>query len=121
VYAGSRKVTLRATPTTNVEIGDTTYTPLQVGVLQGEAEMAKVQPFLGLGWEHGFSHAWGIRAVVGAAFSSAPDVSLTCLGGTLCATPAVQAELVKERAQISEDASLLKAYPIVQVGLTRRF
>jgi hypothetical protein len=121
VYAGSRKVTLAATPTTNVEIGDTTYTPAQIGILQGEAEMAKAQPFLGLGWDQGFSHAWGIRAVLGAAFSGAPDVTLSCLGGTLCATPAFQTELVKERAQISEDTRLLKVYPIIQVGLTKRF
>lgn len=122
-YFGKRRIELSARPTASVEIGDQTYTPAQVGRLDGEAELSKVQPFVGLGFDNTFTgdRNWGFRALVGVSFSKRPDVELTASGGTLSADPTFQAQLQREEAEAREDAKDFRYFPVVQVGVTRRF
>lgn len=122
-YVGTRKINLRAQPTAPVEIGGQTFTPAQVGRLDGEAKLSNFQPFLGLGFDNTFSgeRSWGFRALAGVAFSKRPDVELTASGGTLSADPNFQARLRAEEADAREDAKDFRYFPVIQVGLTRRF
>lgn len=122
-YVGKRKITLRAQPTAAVEIGGQTFTPAQVGRLDGEAKLSNFQPFAGLGFDNTFvgERGWGFRALAGVAFSKRPDVSLTASGGTLSNDPNFQARLRAEEAEARDDAKDFKYFPVVQVGLTRRF
>jgi hypothetical protein len=122
-YVGRRKLELRALPTSALDIGGQTYTPAQVGRLDGEAKLSDFQPFLGLGIDNTFSgeRAWGFRALIGVAFSKEPNLHLTSTGGTLSNDPAFQARLRIEEAQAEDDAKDFKYFPVVQVGLTRRF
>lgn len=122
-YVGKRKINLRAQPTAAVEIGDQTYTPAQVGRLDGEAKLSNVQPFVGLGFDNTFTgdRGWGFRALAGVSFSKSPDVELTATGGALSSDPAFQAQLRAEEAEARDDAKDFKYFPVVQIGLTRRF
>lgn len=122
-YAGQRKIKLQARPTAPVEIGAQTYTPGQVGRLDGEAKLSSLQPFLGLGFDNTFSgeRVWGLRAMVGVSFSKEPKIGLTPSGGTLSNDPTFLANLRVEEAEAREDAKDFKYFPVVQVGLTRRF
>lgn len=122
-YAGKRKINLRAQPTAAVDIGGQTFTPAQVGRLDGEAKLSKVQPFLGLGFDNTYvgERGWGFRALAGVAFSKRPDVELTASGGTLSNDANFQARLRAEEADARDDAKDFKYFPVVQVGLTRRF
>ena len=119
-YFGTREIELSGTPNQAVEIGDTVYAPGSI-ILKGKIEMSDVQPFLGLGFDNTFSREQGLgfRAMVGASFSDEPDVSLTCTGGSSCAT--AQADLDEERREIADDAEDFKIFPVVQVGLTYKF
>jgi hypothetical protein len=122
-YFGERKVNLDATPSGPVNIGGQTFTPAQVGRITGRAEMSKFQPFVGLGFDNTFTSGsgWGFRALAGVAFSKDPDVSLAASGGTLSNDPTFQSLLRAEEADVREDAKGIRYYPILQVGLTRRF
>ncbi|MBP8245680.1 MAG: hypothetical protein KAX56_02335 [Phenylobacterium sp.] len=122
-YAGKRELKLSATPTANVEVGAATYTPAQVGRIDGVAKLSNLQPFLGAGFDNTYSgdRAWGFRALVGVSFGKAPKVSLTSTGGVLSSDPTLQANLRAEEAQAREDAKDFKYFPVVQIGLTRRF
>lgn len=122
-YFGQRKMDLRAQPGGAVDIGGQSFTAAQVGRIDGRAKMSKAQPFLGLGWDNTFSGGggWGLRGLLGVAFSRRPDVSLTSSGGALSADPAFQARLRQEEADLSDDSKGFRYYPVVQVGLTRRF
>lgn len=122
-YLGDRKGDIEATPSTPVNIGGTTVTAAQVGRLQGSIKMSKFQPFVGLGFDNTFSgeSGWGFRALAGIAFSKEPDVSLTSTGGTLSNDANFQALLRAEEADIQDDAKGFKYYPVLQVGVTRRF
>jgi hypothetical protein len=120
-YFGQRKVDFNGQPSGPVDIGGQTFTAAQVGRINGRAKLSKTQPFAGVGWDNTFGGgAWGFRALAGVAFSKEPDVSLTS-DGTLAGDPAFQARLRQEEADIADDAKHFKYYPVVQVGLTRRF
>lgn len=122
-YVGKRRVRLTASPTADVEIDDETFTPAEVGRLHGRARLSKVQPFVGLGFDNTYvgERNWGFRALAGVSFSKRPSVSLTASGGTLAADPDFQARLAAEAADVREDAKDFKYFPVVQLGLTRRF
>ena len=78
---------------------------------------------LGLGFDNTYvgDRGWGFRALAGVAFSKRPDVNLTASGGTLSNDPSFQARLRAEEAEARDDAKDFKYFPVVQVGLTRRF
>ena len=122
-YTGKRRVSIDAQPASPVDIGDVTYTPAQVGTLRGAVEMSKFTPFLGVGIDSTFtsSSGWGFKSIIGVAFSGRPDVALTSTGGALSGNPAFLAQLERERAQISDDAQVFKYYPVISIGLSRRF
>lgn len=122
-YLGKRELEIDAQPTGNVEIGGQTFTPAQVGRIDGEARLSRVQPFLGLGFDNTFTseRAWGFRALAGVALSKRPDVNLTASGGVLSNDPAFIERLLAEEAEIEDDAEGFRYFPVLQIGFTRRF
>ena len=127
-YFGTREISVSGTPTpgTTVEIGDETFTAAQVGTLNGTLDFGDAAPFVGLGWNTTFTsqNRLGFKFVVGAAFGSEPEATLTRSGGSTL-TPADQArldrELQDEQAEIESEADNYKIFPVVQVGLAFRF
>lgn len=122
-YFGERKAEIDATPSGPVDIGGAVFTPAQVGQLTGSVEMSKFQPFLGLGFDNTFTSGsgWGFKALAGVAFSKDPDVQLNATGGTFSNDPTFQAALAREEADIQDDAKGFKYYPVIQIGVSRRF
>ena len=122
-YVGDRDIALAATPTGPVEIGGQTWTPGQVGTLNGAIKLSGVAPFLGLGWDDTFyrSGRWGFRAIAGVAWSDAPEVALTSTGGSLSNDPNFQARLRDESQAISDEAEGYGLFPVIQVGLNYKF
>ena len=105
-YFGSRDIDLDATPDGPTEIGGVTYTPAQIGNINGKIELESTAPFLGIGYDNTFTDAggWGFRALVGAAFGDSPQVDLSASGGTLSNDPTFQQRLADEEANVQDDA-----------------
>ncbi len=122
-YLGDRDIALAATPTGPVEIGGQTYSPAQVGTLNGAVKLSDASPFVGIGWDDTFYRAgrWGFRAVAGVAWSDEPEVALTSTGGSLSNDPAFQARLRDESQRITEETEGYGLFPIIQVGLNYKF
>lgn len=122
-YFGDRKLNLDATPASATDIGGTVYTPAQIGRIRGSAKLSKVQPFAGLGFDNTWvgDRAWGFRALAGVAFSKKPNVDLRATGGLLASDPTFLARLQQEEDNISDDAKKIRYFPVVQIGVTRRF
>ncbi len=122
-YLGDRKIRLAATPTTPVDIGGAVFTPSQVGTLTGTVELQDIAPFIGVGFDNTFTRQghWGVRAIVGAAISDDPGVTLDSTGGTLSNSTAFRARLADESRQIESDAEGYGVFPVVQLGLSYRF
>lgn len=122
-YIGKRKLDLDASPLNGVDIGGQVYSPAQIGRIEGEAKLSKVQPFAGLGFDNTWvgDRTWGARALVGVAFSKKPSVNLTASGGTLSNEAGFLSRLQTEENNIREDAKNVRYFPVLQFGITRRF
>ncbi|GLQ19642.1 hypothetical protein ACFFUB_14535 [Algimonas porphyrae] len=122
-YIGKKEADLVATPANNVVIGGTTFTPAQVGSLLGTAEFNDVAPYAGIAFDN-FARSiggWSFNARAGVMFVGSADVNLVSANGLLSSDPALLTELREEIESIEEDAEDYKYFPVVTLGITRRF
>lgn len=125
--AGARinrnRVTLKASPaaSTSVQIGDTTYTGAQIGVLNGEVRAKKVAPTLTLGWGGGLTPGLKFGVEAGAMFQGSPRVRRLDATGPLANDTAFKAAIAKERVEIENDIDNFKVYPVLQISIGYRF
>ncbi|MGE4064587.1 MAG: hypothetical protein AB7E79_14570 [Rhodospirillaceae bacterium] len=120
-YYNDNHVRLNATPTGNVNIGGTSYTPAQIGSLNGDADFNEFTPYAGIGYttnrgEPGLSFV----ADAGIMFQGRPEITLVGTG-PIASSPTFQADLARERDQIRDDLKWTRFYPAVRVGLAYRF
>lgn len=114
-YYGS-DIKLRAVPEFgSYEVGNTTYTAADVGVLRGNVEYRSVAPYLGVGWDF-FGRekkGFGLMVDVGLSYIGKPDVTLTSTGIVSAA------DLQLEAQAIEDDALTVDLF--VGVGFAYRF
>jgi hypothetical protein len=103
-----------------VEIGDETYSPQEIGTLTGVFDTKNVAPWAGIGLGKSLGPGVGFTMDLGVAFSGEPEVMLNATG-PLSSQPAFQANLAQEEANLQEDASLVKLFPVVSIGLSIGF
>jgi len=116
------KIDLQAKPMTSYIIGDTTYTPSQVGSLKGSIEFNSVAPYAGIGWGNAASKSrkWGITFDLGVVYQGSPDITLTA-DGTLASNAAFLAELENEKLRLEDSLDEYEYYPVVSLGIYYRF
>ncbi len=116
----SNEARLRGTPTGNVEIGGSTFTPAEVGTLSGSISF-KSGPYVGFGWGNAVAKngRFGFTFEVGAVLQGKSDVTLASTGGTLSGNPTLETELRQEEQNVKND--LPEIYPVVSLGLSYRF
>lgn len=109
---------LTTTPTSNVTIGNNTYTPAQVGTLSGDLKFKKNAPYLGLGWGNAVAKGgpFGVTFEIGALFQGNPAVTLRSSNGAVS-----QADLQREAQDAEADLDSFKVYPVVSLGFSYRF
>jgi hypothetical protein len=119
------RVNAVVTPTTNIEIGDQTYTPAQAGTLTGEVTFKKMAPTVALGWGGKLKGGLHFGAEIGLMLQGSPKVSVTSTGQLAndqsAAGQQFRAELQQEVDEAEEDAKDFKAWPVLQLHLTYRF
>ncbi len=123
-YIGEKAADLVATPSANVSIGNQVFTPTQVGSLFGRAEFNEVAPYVGLGFDNfqTTSGPWSFNARAGVMFVGSADVvELTSADGLLSSDSMLLTELRTEIASIEEDVEDYKYFPVVTLGITRKF
>lgn len=112
---------LKATPNQSVQIGDTVYTPSQVGELTGKVAFKKYAPYLGIGFgKRPATKGFGANLDIGVMYQGEPEVSLNA-SGSFANDPTFRAELAKEQARAQEDISSYRYYPVVNLSLMYRF
>ena len=108
-------------PTSNVTIGDTSYTPAQVGVLTTAVDFKQTAPFLGLGWDWSRKKRhFGMSFDIGVLDQGSPRVTLRG-SGTLFGDPAFQQDITDEQTQLRDSLSDLDLLPYATVGFVIRF
>lgn len=122
VYWNGNRADLSSTPSSNVTVGNTTYTAAQVGSLRGELEYNSVAPYVGLGYDSGFKRqspfSFSIRA--GLFYMGEAKVNLSS-SGTLSGNAAFQADLAREVDTLEDDLDVFGFYPAISVGVRLRF
>lgn len=121
-YVGDRGATLRATPATATQIGAVTYTPAEIGALNGGIDLGDVSPYLGMSADMKYAEGskWGLRFTAGVIFNEV-TTRLAATGGLLENDPAFQAQVAAERARLQEEAEALKIYPVASLHMTYRY
>ena len=110
-----------STPTEIELIGDTPYTPAQIGTLNGLIRFEDGSAFAGLGWDWSRARSkFGMSFDLGLISQGSPIVELQATG-TAANNPAFQADIAAEELEIEEDLEDLDLIPYVTLGFVFRF
>ncbi len=126
VSAGGRwngnDIALSATPSNNVTIGGTTYTPAEIGRLTGTVEANPFAPVLTLGYGGDLSRGFTFGVEAGVMYQGAPEIkNLQARGGLLENDPGLLGDLEDEEQRIENEVDAYQVWPVLQVMLMYRF
>jgi hypothetical protein len=111
IFANDNQFDLIATPATNVVIGNTSYTPAQVGTLNTKATFDEIAYFLGAGVKLEVG-AIETALEAGVYYQGDPKVVYTSTG-LLASNPAFQTDLALESAKIVDELDAARYWPMV--------
>lgn len=116
-----------ANPTGNTyEINGVTYNTADIGSLNGNISFNKLAPYIGIGWGNPVAKGkdWGFVLDVGLLYAGAPEVTMnvTC-GAALSAATCTNLtnDVAAERLELESEISSLKWYPVISVGISKKF
>ena len=117
VFSNDTAIELEAAPTGPQEIGGVTYTPAQIGVLNGDVEFDSTAPYFGLGWGRlTGGKRLGFLFDLGVLKQGSGDVILTSSTGLVSS-----ADLESEAAEIEDDIESYEFWPVLSFGMAIRF
>lgn len=104
-------------------IGDMVFTSEEVGILTGNVHFREVSPYLGIGWGNPVAKdsGWTFMVDLGVMFAGTAKVDLSSVGGTLSDQPLFLTELRKEEDNVRGELNNFKYYPVISLGLSRKF
>lgn len=110
-------VTGSGTPTGNIKINNTSYTPAQVGTMTVTGEWPSASPYVGLGFGTPAASRSALKLVfdIGAAVSK-PNLTLSSTGQA--SNAALQSDFA---AQTQTIQNKVPVYPVISFGLVYRF
>ena len=111
IFANDNQFDLVATPASNVVIGNTSYTPAQVGTLNTKATFNDVAYFLGAGLKFDVGPL-ETALEAGVYYQGDPKVDYTSTG-LLASNPSFQADLAIESAKIVDELDAARYWPMV--------
>jgi uncharacterized protein with beta-barrel porin domain len=122
-------ITATATPTRNVEIGNTTFTPEQVGTLNAEVDYSRnLATYIGIGWGNAAKPDSKLTFSVdfGLLYTDNPTVSLEADSPLADANTVLKAQLeselaVEENRINSDDLDDFKLWPVINFGVAYHF
>lgn len=116
-FSNDNAIGLEATPTGPQEIGDTTYTPAEIGTLTGDVAFDDTAPYFGLGWGRlTGAKRLGFLVDLGFLKQGSGDVTLVSSTGLVA-----QDDLDAEVAEIEDDIKDYDFWPVLSFGLAIRF
>lgn len=126
MIANRNKIDVDAKANQSVTINGVTYTPSQLGTLDGTVDFKSTAPYLGIGWGNvaGKNGNFHFVADIGVVFQGSPDVKLngTC-GASLNASQCnqLQSNVQVEEDKLNDEVSDYKQWPVISFGLGYRF
>jgi hypothetical protein len=115
------RLELVSRPTANLIVGDTTYTPAQIGTLTGDLRFDDTATFAGIGWDWSRDkRIFGMSLDIGVVDQGDPVVTLRG-NGTLLGNPSFEQDIDDEATQLAAEVSELDLVPFLSLGFQFRF
>ena len=110
-------VDLSGTPTSDTQIGDTTYTPAEIGTIHGDLDYKDKVPYFGVGFGSAARGPGRIRFLmdIGVLSQGSGNVTLTTSSGLVS-----PADLKKEEQNVEDDIRNFKLFPVIEFGISFR-
>jgi hypothetical protein len=125
ISAGGRindnEIAIFGAPGRNVRIGDTTYTPAQVGSLSGKVTTEDFSPMLTLGFGGTLAKGFTVAFEAGVMWQGEPRIDDLQATGSFASLSQFQADLEQEEQRIEDDVDDYQLWPIAQIELLYRF
>jgi len=115
------EIDLVGSPTTSVTVGNTTYTPQQIGNLSGTVTTDDFAPLLTIGYGGTVAEGFTLGAEIGVLWQGEPKIGDLRATGLLASSPQLQADIEREEREIENDLSDYDLWPILQVEFLYRF
>jgi hypothetical protein len=110
-------IDLKARPTDDVEIGNTTYTPAQAGTLRGNVDFNDTAPYFGIGYGSAAKGPKRVRFAfdLGVLQQGSGDVSISSSSRLVSSD-----DLRQEEADLEDDIDNYKLWPVIALGISFR-
>lgn len=116
VNKGTR-LNMTATPAGPTTIGNTTYTPAQIGNLSGTVRVSDIAPVLTIGWAGGLTKGVKLGFDAGAMLSGSPKMrDISASNSAITA-----ADINAQKDKINRELGKIAVYPVVQASLGYAF
>lgn len=119
LYNGN-EIDARSRAAAEYRVGGTTFDATQVGTLTGTVGFDEIAPYAGIGWNIPVAPKTALSLDVGVVFQGAPVLELRA-DGPLASDPVFQAELAREQASFQQDIEDYEYYPVLSLGVRRKF
>lgn len=122
----SNKLSLAAKPSSGTyTIDNVVYNASEIGSLDGSIKFNNTAPYIGIGWGNPVAKEkdWGFVADIGVLYQNTPKATLNVTCGTVTTTdcPTLQSHAEAERQQLEDALRSFKWYPVVSIGLSKKF
>lgn len=116
------KADLTSTPDRAVTIGNVSFSPAELGTLNGDATFNPIAPYLGIGYGGTLlSGALSIGFDLGVMYQGSAKVDLSAQNGLLQDSTVLQDNLAIEEQNIEDDLKEFVLYPVVGLAMIYRF
>ena len=112
----SAPITLFGTPVAPVEVNGSMYDPSQIGDVEVEVQTKERAPYAGIGFGRPSGYGFGMFVDMGVVFQGEPTLNVQ-FDGPFANDPTFQQNLDVEIAQVEDDISSFKYYPVLSIGL----
>lgn len=101
-------------------VGGDPYPADAVGIVSSKASFASTSPYFGVGYDFSVFGKVGLNLDFGVLWQGSPEVSISS-DGVLSGDPMFDASLEAERAELENEISEFKAWPVVSLGFVFNF
>jgi hypothetical protein len=100
-----------------IEIGNTVYTPAEVGTVSATIRTRSVSPYIGIGFGNPTGSRLAFFMDLGVAFHGNPELSAEA-NGPVSSLPGFQQDLDIEVRDIQDDIDGVVVYPVLSLGIS---
>ena len=119
-YSNGNELNLTSAETGSYDIGGTTFTSADIGILSSDTTFSGTAPYLGFGFDFTLARKVGLNMDFGVLWQGDPEVSMNATG-LLANDPTFLAAVETERLQLQDDLSSAKAWPVLSLGFVFNF